>query len=134
MAENNITSISEGNMSVHVSALNVKPNVVLSIVVVKPTKKQILFSSNSRHIKRQMRLCPHLVSFALESIPHMPCRGQLKQAVVSGDFQLGSANGRLWQEIRREEPEVYVPPHRPTWGAREVAQLAHGFFFCRDLV
>lgn len=47
MAENNIISISEGNMSVHFNPLNVKTNVVLSTVVAKPTMMRILLFSSS---------------------------------------------------------------------------------------
>lgn len=61
---------------------------------------------------------------------HGTFRGQLKQAAVSGDFQLGSASGKLWKAIRqREAAGVYVPPHWPIWRS---LKGAHGFIFCTD--
>lgn len=128
LAENNIISLSEGNISVRSNIRNVKLHVVPSAGVAKPTKMRTLLSAARDTLRDRGNLCPCLVSLALQSTPHVPCRGQLKQAALSGDFQLGSATGKLWQEIRgREEPEVYIPPHQPTWGALEVATVCSWF-------
>lgn len=56
MAENDITSILEGNISVHFNTLNVKPN-VLSTVVAKPTKEGSSLSAAHNTLRDRTSVC-----------------------------------------------------------------------------
>lgn len=102
LVENSIILDLEGNLGVHFNSLNIYETLLGVRCCGCKTKKDGFhaFKQLKIHQGDRYNLCLHWVFFALESVLHRPCRGQLMQVITSGDFQLGPASGRLWEEIR----------------------------------